>query len=62
MADGKVKLAKCLIDNASEVNVVRKGFLQEDEAKASSTPVQLEGVSGHALMEVNGRQIWRSDW
>ena len=27
--DGKVKLAKCLIDNGSEVNLVRKGFLQE---------------------------------
>ena len=47
--DGKVKLAKCLIDNGSEVNLVRKGFLQEDEAKMSSTPVQLEGVSGHRL-------------
>ena len=31
-ADGKVKLAKCLIDNGSEVDLVRKGFLQEDEA------------------------------
>ena len=48
-ADGKVKLANCLIDNASAVNVVRKGFLQEDEAKASSTPVQLEGVIRHRL-------------
>ena len=47
--DGKVKLARCLIDNASEVNLVRKGFLQEDETKMSSTPVQLEGVSGHRL-------------
>ena len=47
--DGKFKLAKCLIDNGSEVNLVRKGFLQEDEAKMSSTPVQLEGVSGHRL-------------
>ena len=28
---------------------MRKGFLQEDEAKMSSTPVQLEGVSGHRL-------------
>ena len=47
--DGKVKLAKCLTDNGSEVNLVRRGFLQEDEAKMSSTPVQLEGVSGHRL-------------
>ena len=47
--DGKVKLARCLIDNGSEVNLVRKGFLQEDETKMSSTPVQLEGVSGHRL-------------
>ena len=47
--DGKVKLARCLIDNGSEVNLVRKGFLQEDEAKMSSTPVRLEGVSGHRL-------------
>ena len=47
--DGKVRLAKCLIHNGSEVNLVRKGFLQEDEAKLSSTPVQLEGVSGHRL-------------
>ena len=47
--DGKVKLAKCLIDNGSEVNLVRKGFLQEDQAKMSSTPVQLKGVSGHRL-------------
>ena len=43
------KLAKCLIDNGSEVNLVRKGFLQEDEAKVSSTCVQPEGVSGHRL-------------
>ena len=28
---------------------MRKGFLQEDEAKISSTPVELEGVSGHRL-------------
>ena len=48
-ADGKVKLAKCLIDNGSEVNLVRKGFLQDDEAKVSPTPVQLQGVSGHRL-------------
>ena len=47
--DGKFKLAKCLIHNGSEVNLVRRGFLQEDEAKMSSTPVQLEGVSGHRL-------------
>ena len=47
--EGKVKLAKCLIDNGSEVNLVRRGFLQEDEATMSSTPVQLEGVSGHRL-------------
>ena len=47
--DGKVKLAKCLIDNGSEVNLLRKGFLQEDEAKMSPTPVRLEGVSGHRL-------------
>ena len=47
--DGKVKLAKRLIDNGSEVNLVEKGFMQEDEAKMSSTPVQLEGVSGHRL-------------
>ena len=26
-----------------------KGFPQEDEAKVSSTPVQMEGVSGHRL-------------
>ena len=49
MADGKVKLAKCLIDNGSEVNLVSKGSLQDDEARVSSTPVQLEGVSGHCL-------------
>ena len=48
-ADGKVKRAKCLNDNGSEVNLVRKGFLQEDEAKVSSTPVQLVGVRGHRL-------------
>ena len=28
---------------------MRKGFLQEHEAKISSTPVKLEGVSGHRL-------------
>ena len=50
-ADRKVKIAKCLIDNSSEVNLVRTGFLQEDEAKISSTPVQLEGVSGHRLQD-----------
>ena len=48
-ADGKVKLAKCLVDNGSEVDLVRKGLLEEDEAKVSSTPVQLEGLSGHRL-------------
>ena len=31
------------------MNLGRKGFLQEDEAKTSSKPVQLEGVSGHRL-------------
>ena len=31
------------------MNLVRKGFLQEDEAKISSKPVHLEGVSGHCL-------------
>ena len=48
-ADGKVKLAKCLIDNGSEVHLARNGFLQEDEAKVSSTLVQLEGSSRHRL-------------
>ena len=48
-ADGNVKLAKCLIDNGSEVNLVRKGFLQEDKAKISSTTVQQEGVSRRRL-------------
>ena len=48
-ADGKVQISKSLVDNGSEVNLVRKGLLQEDEAKVSSTPVQLEGVSGHRL-------------
>ena len=48
-ANGKDQQAKCLIDNGSEVNLVRKGLLHEDEAKISSTPVQLEGVSGHRL-------------
>ena len=48
-ADGKVKIAKCLIDAGSEVNLVRRGFLLENDAKVSSTPVQLEGVSGHPL-------------
>ena len=47
--EGKVKLPKCRIDNGAEVNPVRRCFLQEDEAKMSSTPVQLEGVSGHRL-------------
>ena len=28
---------------------MRRGFPQEDEAKISSAPVQLEGVSGHRL-------------
>ena len=50
-ADGKVKLAKCVIDNGSEVNLVRKDFLQEDEAEVSSTPVQLEGVNEHCLAD-----------
>ena len=54
-ADGNIKVARCLIDNGSEVNLVRKGFLQEDEAKISSTPVKLEGVSGHRL-EVGERE------
>ena len=40
-------MAKCVIDNGCEVNLVRKGFLQEDEATISTKPVQLEGVSGH---------------
>ena len=49
-AEGKVKLGKCLIDNGPKVNLVRKGFQQEDEAKVSSTPLQREGVSGHRLV------------
>ena len=28
---------------------MRKGFLQQDEAKVSSTSIQLEGMSGHRL-------------
>ena len=47
--DGKVKIAKCLIDNGSEVCLVRKGLLQEDEAKISSRAVKLEGMSGNRL-------------
>ena len=57
-ADGNVKLAKCLLDNGSEVNLVRKGSLQEDEAKISSTPVQLEGVSGHRLEGCEREADW----
>ena len=67
-ADGKVKVAKCLIDNGSEVNLVSKGFLQDDEAKISATRVQLEGVSGHRLgggkregdfaMKLVKRSVW----
>ena len=56
--NGEVRFAKCLIDNGSEVNLVRKGFLQEDEAMISSTPVELEGVSGHRLAGCEREADW----
>ena len=42
-------MAQCLIENASEIHLVRKGLLREDDAKISTKPVQLEGVSGRRL-------------
>ena len=42
-------MAQCLIENGCEVNLVRKGLLQEDEAKISTKPVQLLGASGRGL-------------
>ena len=60
--DGKVKLAKCLIDNGSEVNLVRKGFLQEDEAKMSSTLSIWRESADIALKVATEKQNWRSDW
>ena len=47
---------------------MRRGFLQEDEAKMSSSPVQLEGVSGHRLeggdreAELTVRLVKQSVW
>ena len=47
---------------------MRKGFLQEDEAKMSSTSVQLEGVSRHRLVggdreaELAVRLVKQSVW
>ena len=38
-----------MIDDASEVNLVRKGFLQDDEAKVSSTPVHPSDWSHHSM-------------
>ena len=42
-------MAQCLIENGTEINLVEKGLLQEDEAKISTKPVQLKGASGGRL-------------
>ena len=49
MANGRTKVAQCRIENASEAKLVRKGLLQDEEAKMSTKPIQLEGGSGHRL-------------
>ena len=42
-------LATCLCDNGSEVNLQSERFLPDECVDTSPQPVNLEGVSGHAL-------------
>ena len=46
---GNKHLATCLCDNGSEVNLQSEKLLPEECVDASLHPVNLEGVSGHAL-------------
>ena len=46
---GNKHLATCLCDNGSEVNLQLEKFLPDECVDTSLHPVDLEGVSGHAL-------------
>ena len=46
---GNKHLATCLCDNGSEVNLQSEKFLSDECADTSPQPVNLQGVSGHAL-------------
>ena len=46
---GDKHLATCLCDNGSEVNLQSENFLPDQCVDTSLHPVNLEGVSGHAL-------------
>ena len=46
---GNKHLATCLCDNGSEVNLQPEKFLPDECVDTSLHPVNLEGVSGHAL-------------
>ena len=46
---GNKHLATCLCDNGSEVNLQSERFLPDKCVDTSLHPVNLEGVSGHAL-------------
>ena len=46
---GNKHLATCLCDNGSEVNLQSKNFLPDECVDTSPHPVNLEGVSSHAL-------------
>ena len=46
---GNKHLATCLCDNGSEVNLQSENLLPDECVDTSLHPVNLEGVSGHAL-------------
>ena len=46
---GNKHLATCLCDNGSEMNLQSEKFLPDQCVDISLHPVNLEGVSGHAL-------------
>ena len=47
---GNKHLATCLCDHGSEVNLQSEIFLRDECVDSSLHPVNLEGVSGHALV------------
>ena len=43
------KICQFLRDNRSEVNLVRKGFIDKDVVQKLENLLELKGISGHAL-------------
>ena len=60
--DGKVKLAKCVIDNGSEVNLVGKAFCRRTRRRCPRHLSSWRESADIALTVATERQNWRSDW